>query len=594
MRVGDKHFRTIWLKEGDERVVQLIDQRFLPHQFVIEEVKTVQEMATAIRDMHVRGAGLIGAAAAYGMYLAAIEAAAAGAFDEHLASAAAILNATRPTAINLRWAIERQLKAITPGKSADDKISIALAAAHAIADENAEHGRLIGEHGVQLIEEIVRKKGGKPANVLTHCNAGWLAFVDYGSATAPIYAAHDRGLPVHVWVDETRPRSQGSKLTAWELGQHGIPHTVIADNTGGHLMQHGEVDLVIVGTDRTTYTGDVANKIGTYLKALAAKDNNVPFYVALPSSSFDWQMRDGLKEIPIEERGSEEVKRADGWADERHVEVRVTPEQSPAANYGFDVTPRRLITGLITERGICEATEQSISKMFPDHVPGGAGVPSRGTSDEALPERDRAASGIDPEDTGVRFTCEHVMEEAAPFAGFNELNACRRKLLQLRLIGTYPNGISFGNLSIREGASDRFYITGAGTGGKPELTTADLARVTAYDFGKNWLRCEGTIIASSESLTHAAVYESDLDAAAVIHCHDIKAWGSLRGKVPTTSANADYGTAALANEVRRLFRETDVKRRRIFVMTSHEGGIITFGKNLEDAFDIVLRSRSYD
>ena len=205
-----------------------------------------------------------------------------------------------------------------------------------------------------MIEEIARRKNGQPVNVLTHCNAGWLAFVDYGSATAPIYAAHDRGIPVHVWVDETRPRNQGSKLTAWELGEHGVPHTVIADNAGGHLMQRGEVDLVLVGTDRTTYTGDVANKIGTYLKALAAKDNGVPFYVALPSSSFDWTMRDGLAEIPIEERGAEEVKHADGWADGRLIEVRVTPEGSPAANYGFDVTPRRLISGLITERGICE------------------------------------------------------------------------------------------------------------------------------------------------------------------------------------------------------------------------------------------------
>ena len=206
-------------------------------------------------------------------------------------------------------------------------------------------------------------------NVLTHCNAGWLAFVDYGSATAPIYAAHDSGLPIHVWVDETRPRSQGSKLTAWELGQHGVPHTVIADNTGGHLMQRGDVDLVMVGTDRTTYTGDVANKIGTYLKALAAKDNNVPFYVALPSSSFDWKMRDGLTEIPIEERGAEEVKHADGWVNGERVEVRVTPEGSPAANYGFDVTPRRLVTGLITERGICAANEQSILALFPEHAP---------------------------------------------------------------------------------------------------------------------------------------------------------------------------------------------------------------------------------
>jgi methylthioribose-1-phosphate isomerase len=222
---------------------------------------------------------------------------------------------------------------------------------------------------LNLIRQFARKKAGKPVNVLTHCNAGWLAFVDYGSATAPIYAAHDSGLPVHVWVAETRPRNQGSKLTAWELSEHGVPHTVIADSAGGHLMQHGEVDLVIVGSDRTTHTGDVANKIGTYLKALAAKDNNVPFYVALPSSSIDWNMRDGLQEIPIEERGAEEIKHADGWLEGRQVEVRVTPERSPAANYGFDVTPRHLVTGLITERGVCEANEKSIRALFPERAP---------------------------------------------------------------------------------------------------------------------------------------------------------------------------------------------------------------------------------
>ncbi len=245
----------------------------------------------------------------------------------------------------------------------------ARATAQQIADEDAEHCRQIGVHGLPLLRSIAQRKPGQRVNVLTHCNAGWLAFVDHGSATAPIYAAHDSGLPVHVWVDETRPRGQGSKLTAWELNEHGVPHTVIADNAGGHLMQRGEVDLVIVGTDRTTYTGDVANKIGTYLKALAAFDNGVPFYVALPSSSFDWKMRDGLAEIPIEQRGAEEVKHADGWAEGRQVEVRVAPENSPAANYGFDVTPRRLVTGLITERGICAANEQSILALFPEHAP---------------------------------------------------------------------------------------------------------------------------------------------------------------------------------------------------------------------------------
>jgi methylthioribose-1-phosphate isomerase len=368
VKVGDRHFRTIWVKETDDRVFQVIDQRFLPHRFVIEDIATVAQAATAIREMHVRGAGLIGATAGYAMYLAALEAEKSGSFDKSLARAAAELASTRPTAVNLRWAIDRQLTSIGRGQSAREKIEIAFATAKTMADEDVEHCRQIGGHGLKLIEEIAATKPGKPVNILTHCNAGWLAFVDYGSATAPIYAAHDKGLPVHVWVDETRPRSQGSKLTAWELGQHGVPHTVIADNTGGLLMQRREVDLVLVGTDRTTYTGDVANKIGTYLKALAAKDNEIPFYVALPSSSFDWTMRDGSK-ILIEERGPEEVNHANGWLDGRLVQVRVAPENSPAANYGFDITPRRLVTGLITERGICLANEESVFSLFPERAP---------------------------------------------------------------------------------------------------------------------------------------------------------------------------------------------------------------------------------
>ena len=365
MNIQGQHYRTIWLKPGDCRVVQIIDQRFLPHEFVVEDLTTVEEVASAIKDMYVRGAGLIGATAGFGMYLAAIEASETNNFECSLRESAARLKATRPTAVNLAWAVDRQLSAISKVATNEEKIVIAFETAKEIADDDATYCRRIGEHGVALIEQLGRDKGGKPVNILTHCNAGWLAFVDYGSATAPIYAAHDRGIPVHVWVDETRPRSQGAKLTAWELGQHGVPHTLIADNTGGHLMQHGMVDMVIVGTDRTTRTGDVANKIGTYLKALAARDNNVPFYVALPSSSFDWKMRDGIAEIPIEERGSEEVKYADGWLDGAHAEVLVAPESSPAANYGFDITPARLVTGLITERGICKAAEEDILTLFP-------------------------------------------------------------------------------------------------------------------------------------------------------------------------------------------------------------------------------------
>ena len=363
MQVQGRHYRTIWECEDGTGAVNIIDQCRLPHELVIATLTTVAETATAIRDMQVRGAGLIGATAAYGMALAA-----RGSAGDAVAleQAAAALIATRPTAVNLAWAVRRQLAAVAGAATAEERIAIAYQTARIIADEDADWCRRIGQHGLELLRQLSQRKGGVPVNVLTHCNAGWLAFVDYGSATAPIYAAHDAGIPVHVWVDETRPRSQGAKLTAWELGQHGVPHTLIADNTGGHLMQHGMVDLVIVGTDRTTRAGDVANKIGTYLKALAAMDNGVPFYVALPSSSFDWAIRDGLREIPIERRGEEEVKHADGWLDGKHAEVLVAPSTTPAANYGFDVTPARLVTGFITERGRCAANEAAILGLFPE------------------------------------------------------------------------------------------------------------------------------------------------------------------------------------------------------------------------------------
>ncbi len=367
MRVHGEHYRTIWLMPGDQSVVQIIDQRPLPHHFVIEDLRTVDEMAVAIKDMHVRGAGLIGAAAGYGMYLAALHAPQGDekAFMKALEAAGETLKATRPTAVNLEWAVRRQLAAIEAAAGIPGKIEAALSTAQLIADEDADFCRRIGDHGVHIIEEISRRKHGDVVNILTHCNAGWLAFVDYGTATAPIYAAHNRGLKVHVWVDETRPRNQGASLTAWELGQHGVPHTVIVDNVGGHLMQHGLVDMVITGSDRTTYTGDVGNKIGTYLKALAARDNNVPFYAALPSSTFDWEQRDGLQ-IPIEQRDGDEVRYITGLHDGELVTVLLTPEDSPAANYAFDVTPARLVTGLITERGICEASEEGILGLYPE------------------------------------------------------------------------------------------------------------------------------------------------------------------------------------------------------------------------------------
>jgi len=275
------------------------------------------------------------------------------------------LKATRPTAVNLSWAVGRQLETMKKGRSSEEKIKIAFETAKKIADEDSDCCKRLGEHGMEIIKKISEKKNGEVVNILTHCNAGWLAFVDYGSATAPIYAAYDKGIKVHVWVDETRPRNQGARITAWELGHHGVPHTVIADNVGGHLMQHGMVDLVIVGTDRTTFTGYVCNKIGTYLKALAAKDNGVPFYVALPSSSFDWKIRDGF-EIPIEQRGEDEVKYIQGLDEEEIRKVLLTPKQSPATNFAFDVTKPEYVTGLITERGICEANEENILKLFPE------------------------------------------------------------------------------------------------------------------------------------------------------------------------------------------------------------------------------------
>ena len=366
MKINGKNYRTIWPAEEDQRIIRIIDQRHLPHQLVIEDLKSVADFAAAIRDMHVRGAGLIGACAGFGMYSAALSAP-GNKFEESLKEAADTLKKTRPTASNLAWAVDRQLAAVNNADKHEDKIKKSFDTACEIADEDARHCYSIGQHGLRIIEEISRKKKGDTVNILTHCNAGWLAFVDYGSATSPIYAAHQAGIRIHVWVDETRPWNQGAKLTVWELGQEDVPHTLIADNTGGHLMQHGMVDMVIVGTDRTTRTGDVANKIGTYLKALAAKDNNIPFYVALPSSTFDWELRDGLKEIPIEERSGDEVKYVTGKTEGgEQQKVLICPEDTVAVNYGFDVTPARLITGLITERGIAEASEESITHLFPE------------------------------------------------------------------------------------------------------------------------------------------------------------------------------------------------------------------------------------
>lgn len=367
MKVDGHAYRTIWLKPGDPRIVQVINQVKLPHEFAVDDLSCLEDVCRAIRDMTVRGAGLIGACAAYGMYLATLEAPDTD-LNRFLARAGSTLKATRPTAANLAWAVDRMQRAIEVGTSPAHQRLIATETASAIAEEDVAHCRAIGNHGLHLIAEISSNKHGQVVNILTHCNAGWLAFVDIGSATAPIYAAHDAGIPVHVWVDETRPRNQGASLTAWELGQHGIPHTLIADNAGGHLMQHGLVDMVITGADRVTRNGDVANKIGTYLKALAARDNAVPMYVALPSSTFDFSLRDGVANIPIEERDPGELRFISGKNSCGAIDsLLICPPSTPARNWGFDVTPARLVTQLICERGICDATEIAILSLFPEH-----------------------------------------------------------------------------------------------------------------------------------------------------------------------------------------------------------------------------------
>jgi methylthioribose-1-phosphate isomerase len=365
MNIDGVPHRSVWVDAEDGWSVHIFDQTRLPWAVEILRLTHEDEVAHAIRSMQVRGAPLIGAVAAYGLALALRR----DASDAALESVAAMLGETRPTAINLRWALARMLEALRPVAPAA-RVAAAYAAADAIAEDDVETCRAIGQHGLPLIQAIAARKPGKPVNILTHCNTGWIATVDYGTALSVIYQAHDAGIPVHVWVDETRPRNQGSALTAWELGKHGVPHTVIADNAGGHLMQHGEVDIVLVGTDRVTRNGDVANKIGTYLKALAAHDNKVPFWVALPHSTLDMSVRDGLREIPIEERAAEEVLTVTGRTEAGEVvTVRTAAPGSAGANPAFDVTPARLVTGLITERGRCEASEAGLLRLYPEFAP---------------------------------------------------------------------------------------------------------------------------------------------------------------------------------------------------------------------------------
>lgn len=365
MKISGQSWRTIW-PEADGTSVGIIDQTRLPHEFSTLRLRTAADAAQAIRSMQVRGAPLIGATAVWGVWLAMRE----DASDPVLERTCTDLLATRPTAVNLRWALDRVKRALGP-LPPPERAGAARRLATEICDEDVAINRAIGEAGLPLLRSLAaRKSAGAPLNILTHCNAGWLATVDWGTATAPIYLAHDAGLKLHVWVDETRPRNQGASLTAWELGNHGVPHTVIVDNAGGHYMQHGEVDLVLVGTDRVTAQGDVCNKIGTYLKALAARDNGIPFYVATPSPSIDFNLRDGLREIPIEERAPHEVTHLTGRCEDGSMAtIAVTPAGSPARNPGFDVTPARLVTGLITERGLCPATTAGLQQLFPDRFP---------------------------------------------------------------------------------------------------------------------------------------------------------------------------------------------------------------------------------
>ena len=361
MKIGGNNYRTIWLDGGGEAVA-VIDQTKLPHSFEVIRLSTMQEAARAILTMQVRGAPLIGVTAAYGLALAMR----VDPSDASLAEAISHLARQRPTAVNLRWALEEMRRHLQP-LAVNDRAQAAFSRAARLADDDVETCRRIGAHGLEIVRAIAaKKKPGEPVNILTHCNAGWLACVDWGTATSPMYQAHDAGVTLHVWVDETRPRNQGAALTAFELGAHGIPHTLITDNAGGHLMQHGKVDLVIVGTDRVTATGDVANKIGTYLKALAAKDTGVPFYVALPHSTIDWTLDDGFA-IPIEERSGDEVLQLTGRSATGEVHVfDIAPDGCRAANPAFDVTPARLVSGLITERGVCPATREGLRQLYPE------------------------------------------------------------------------------------------------------------------------------------------------------------------------------------------------------------------------------------
>jgi len=576
MNIEGRHYRTIWLKEPECRVVQIINQQALPFKFEILDLHTVEDVCKAIKDMYVRGAGLIGAAAAFGMYLAALKAydlnAGDDAFNNELALAARLLKNTRPTASNLAWAVNR-MAAVDYSGTLEQKIEKARAEAQAIADEDAEHCRLIGLHGLELIKMIALGKNGEPVRVLTHCNAGWLAFVDYGTALSPVYAAFDEGIKVHVWVDETRPRNQGAFLTAWELGQHGVSHDLIPDNAGGHLMQHGLVDIVLTGADRVTRQGDAANKIGTYLKALAAKENNVPFYAALPSSTFDFAMRDGLKEIPIEERDASEVRFIAGKTAEGKIEtVQICPDTAKARNWGFDVTPARYISGLITERGICRANEKGILALYPEF----ADRPQPNlTSDQ------QSGEGY------VKYTAIYTKAPAIKTPHWAELNNARTKLFSFGLLGVNPQGVSFGNVSMRF-KGDEFLISGTATGVAPELTPAEYCLVNSFDLAQNRIVSTGPIRASSEAMTHGAVYRSCSGANCVIHVHSgIIYRGMIRDGCLATDKDAVYGTPEIALALAKCVQELGTDEGVVY-MAGHDEGIIVWGPTVERALKLIL------
>ena len=560
MNVEGRHYRTIWLREPERRTVQIINQQALPFKFEILDLNTVEDVCRAIKDMYVRGAGLIGAAAAFGMYLAAIKASDA-AFNDDMTAAAWLLKNTRPTASNLAWAVDRMALAGYSG-TLEQKIETARLEAQAIADEDAEYCRRIGLHGLEIIKKIAQQKKGEPVNILTHCNAGWLAFVDYGSALSPIYAAFDQGINVHVWVDETRPRNQGAFLTAWELGQHGVSHNLIPDNTGGHLMQHGLVDMVITGADRVTRRGDAANKIGTYLKAVAAKENNIPFYVALPSSTFDFAMRDGLEEIPIEERDASEVRFITGKTAGGKIEtVQICPDTTTARNWGFDVTPARYISGLITERGICRADEEDILALYPEY-----------SHNEGY----------------VKYIAVHTMSPAIEVPYWTELNNARTQLHRLGFLGVNPQGIGFGNVSIRF-QGEEFLVSGTATGAAPELTLADYCLVSSFDLAQNSIVSMGPVKASSEAMTHGAVYRSCAEANCVMHIHSESIFnGMIRDSYPATAKDAVYGTPKIALALAQRIQELGADEGAV-VLAGHDEGVIVWGPTVEKALNVILQ-----